>query len=89
MRLPAGGPAVADCGRRGGRRHRRGALREPPGGGGRDAQTRTATVPSDAGNSTAIQEGLSGLDYRVIHLLVDLGWVKFDLGSSPGLLGSR
>ena len=25
--------------------------------------------------------------YRVTHLLADLGWVDFDLGSSPGLLG--
>ena len=25
--------------------------------------------------------------YRVTHLLANLGWVDFDLGSSPGLLG--
>ena len=25
--------------------------------------------------------------YRVTHLLADLGWVGFDLGSFPGLIG--
>ena len=29
----------------------------------------------------------AGRFYRVTHLLADLGWVDFDLGSSPGLLG--